>query len=182
MKFILVRHTTTDWNLKKCIQGHTDRELVAQGKAEAQKLAELLAALGATLIVSSNLKRARQTAEIISEYLNIPLELDRRLRECKFGKMEGMTLSEVDARFGSEVVESFKNLREYNYSNLGGENRDEVFTRHIESLNEIKAKHETQEPQEPVIIIGHGRGLNTLLTGLNEKADFKVNEYRILFY
>jgi len=100
MKFILTRHATTEWNSAGRIQGQTDISLSPQGKIEAEELAKLLSDVGINLIVSSDLKRASETAEIINASLNVPLQLEQRLRECSFGNIEGLTKQQAIEKYG----------------------------------------------------------------------------------
>jgi broad specificity phosphatase PhoE len=102
MKFIIVRHTTTDWNLAKRIQGRVNTSLNEQGRNEAKKLAEKLAKFNISRIVCSDLARAKQTAEIINEKLNLPLYFNKGLRECSFGELEGMTREETIIKYGEK--------------------------------------------------------------------------------
>ncbi len=88
----LVRHGKTDWNAEGKIQGQTDIPLNEEGKAQAIALANRLSGEERIwdAVVSSDLKRAFATAQIIAEKLGIPLlESDSRLRERYFGEVEG---------------------------------------------------------------------------------------------
>lgn len=67
MEICLVRHGETDWNKVGKIQGHTDIELNENGIRQAYACAEYLNNAPFELIITSPLKRAKQTAEIIAE-------------------------------------------------------------------------------------------------------------------
>ena len=92
MKFILVRHCETDWNREGRLQGHTNTNLSERGWIQADELARKLKKLEIRKIVSSDLKRSRETASAIKEYINVPVIYDARLRECNFGFLEGARL------------------------------------------------------------------------------------------
>ena len=80
-RLLLVRHGETDWNADGRLQGQTDRPLSDFGRKQARGLADELAAEGFEAIYSSDLARARETAEIIGARLGLPVELDSDLRE-----------------------------------------------------------------------------------------------------
>lgn len=93
---LLVRHGETDWNADGRLQGQTDRPLSDFGRAQARRLAEELEREELQAIYSSDLSRARQTAEIVGERLGLPVVLDPDLREKDWGNWEGLTSAERD--------------------------------------------------------------------------------------
>jgi probable phosphoglycerate mutase len=96
----LARHGETDWNRHGRWQGHTDIPLNAEGRAQADRLAEAIRAHGITHVGSSDLARARETAEIVAG--RIPANLlppHPGLRERAFGVFEGLTRDECAARY-----------------------------------------------------------------------------------
>ena len=179
MKFVLIRHTTTDWNISKRIQGQTDTELTKEGRKEARELADIIKPLGISQIVSSDLKRASQTAEIINDKLHLPLSFNKRLRECSFGRLEGLTREQAEEQYGSSVLKHWDDQHiAYSFHAFGGEDRDEVLSRHLEILQE----YQNNDSANPILIVGHGRGLHTLLTELNYPPLLKRGEYCIIEY
>lgn len=96
MKLLLTRHGQTDWNVAGKIQGVTDIELNETGVKQAQETKEKLLNQKIDVIISSPLKRARKTAEIIKGERDIPLIIDDGLKERCFGKFEGKTREEFD--------------------------------------------------------------------------------------
>lgn len=179
MKLILIRHATTDHNLNHRVQGHKDVPLNSLGKQEAQELAKALVNLGITRIVSSDSKRASETAEIINTFLRVPLQVDPRLRECSFGKIEGLTLEEATKEYGEPASIAWqKKYDYYDFRSMGGEHRELVLNRHLEFLNSLLVDN----PQEVVLLVGHGRGLNTLLLNLKYEPSLKRGEYRTIEY
>ena len=172
MKFILVRHCTTEWNLAHRLQGQTDIPLCDLGIKEAYEARELLGKFKISKIVSSDLKLASQTAEIINEKFRVDLILDKRLRECAFGSLEGLPSAEAAKAEGREKWDD--KYGDYDYTRFGGESQKEVLERHRAVMEENKNN------PEPVLFIGHGRGLNTLLAGLGLEPNLKRGEYRII--
>ena len=179
MKFILTRHTTTEWNSIGRIQGQTDISLSQQGKTEAEQLAKLLSGLGINFIVSSDLKRASETAEIVNTLLAVPLQLEMKLRECSFGKIEGLTKQQAIEQYGPSMAPNLEDqYRAYDFRPFGGEHRDGVLERHIEALASIGGA----KPESTVLLVGHGRGFATLLAGLGQPPELKRGEYRFIEY
>lgn len=90
-----IRHGQTDWNIERRIQGATDRELNETGRRQAQLLGERLKGLGFDAVWSSDLKRARETAEIA--FPGRVISVDERLREMHAGEHEGIVIAELSA-------------------------------------------------------------------------------------
>jgi broad specificity phosphatase PhoE len=104
---LLVRHGETDWNADGRLQGHTDRPLTDYGRRQARKLAEELEDEDLDAIYSSDLARARETAEIVGARLGLPVVLDPDLREKDWGNWEGLTAVERDrVEFVGESTEA----------------------------------------------------------------------------
>jgi broad specificity phosphatase PhoE len=104
---LLVRHGETDWNAEGRLQGHTDRPLSDYGRRQARELAGDLENEGLVAIYSSDLARARETAEIVGERLGLPVALDPDLREKDWGTWEGLNAGERDrVEFVGESTEA----------------------------------------------------------------------------
>lgn len=93
---LLVRHGETDWNADGRLQGQTDRPLSEFGRGQAERLADELENEAIEAIYSSDLARARETAEIVGERLGLPVVLEPDLREKDWGTWEGLTAVERD--------------------------------------------------------------------------------------
>src|SRR5438105_5702187 len=104
---LLVRHGETDWNADGRLQGHTDRPLSDFGRRQARQLADELAGEELEAIYTSDLSRARETAEIIGDRLGLATVLDPDLREKDWGTWEGLTAVERDrVEFVGETTEA----------------------------------------------------------------------------
>jgi len=104
---LLVRHGETDWNAEGRLQGHTDRPLSDYGRRQAGELADDLEDEKLEAIYSSDLARARETAEIVGERLGLPVVLHPDLREKDWGNWEGLTAVERDrVEFVGESTEA----------------------------------------------------------------------------
>lgn len=109
---ILWRHGQTDWNVANKFQGHTDIPLNAVGEFQASHAAKLVIDMKPTSILSSDLIRARKTAQALADLTQQEIAIDSRLRETNCGKWEGLTGDEIRAY-------DLDNLREWS---MGGDN------------------------------------------------------------
>lgn len=96
---IVLRHGATTWSGSGRFTGHQDPPLDDLGREQARAAAAALAGRPIRRIVSSDLQRAAQTAEILAARVGLPVALDRRLREEHLGQWEGRTAEEVSRRF-----------------------------------------------------------------------------------
>jgi len=133
---VLWRHGQTAWNLEDRFQGSTDVELDDVGRAQADRASRLLASLEPAAIVSSDLRRAADTAAALARLVGLPVRLDPRLRETFGGSWQGRTVSELYAadreayaawRSGADVAPG------------GGERRTEVADRVCPAIVEAAA-------------------------------------------
>jgi broad specificity phosphatase PhoE len=158
----LVRHGQTDWNAQGRWQGQTPDAppLNATGLAQAQAAAEQLAVqdgLTFAAIYSSDLLRARQTAEAIAQRLGLPIHLDPRLREVHLGAWEGMLGEDVALRYVAELDER---RRDPVHSRPPqGETVFELAARVGQALDDIAQAH----PHANVIVVSHGLAIAAVL-------------------
>lgn len=179
MPFILTLHMATDWDAVGRLKGQTDIPLNGEGQRCADDLALTLEGLGIAQIVSSDLSRARETAEIIQRRLRAPLTTDARLRECSFGNLEGLTEPERLATHGAPITrEQLVRYDAYDFRSYGGECRDDVLARHLAMLRECA----NASSNAIVLLVGHHCGLNTLLVGLGEAPTLVRGEHRFIAY
>lgn len=92
----LVRHGETDWNVARRIQGHSDIPLNSNGEEQARSLKSTLSSIPFAAIFSSDLIRAKQTAEIFAHPHSLSVQESQALRERCFGSLEGLTVTEID--------------------------------------------------------------------------------------
>ncbi len=96
---LLVRHGETDWNRERRVQGHSDRPLNSTGMAQAEALVEELADEPIDAVYSSDLARAFDTAQGVASARALHVQPLPELREKNFGTWEGLTDTEIRARF-----------------------------------------------------------------------------------
>ncbi|WP_219472229.1 histidine phosphatase family protein [Nonomuraea rhizosphaerae] len=103
-RIVCLRHGQTLWNVEHRFQGHSDIPLDETGIAQAARAGSLLASLRPTLIVSSDLQRAHETALALGRIVNLDVAVDKDLRERGGGLWEGLTRDEIAARWPEEYV------------------------------------------------------------------------------
>lgn len=99
IEILLIRHGETDWNAERRLQGHLDIELNSEGVRQAAMLAEALRGEQLDAIFSSDLRRARQTAQALAATRNMPVQIETDLRERCYGAFEGLRYAEISERF-----------------------------------------------------------------------------------
>ena len=168
MTFSILRHGKTLWSEWRRIQGQIDTPLSKEGMGQTFRVAESLIDMGINRIITSDLIRAAGTGAIIAARLNVPIEHIPELRECSYGRLEGMTVAESSRHYGVGRVRKSKGNPEGNYdlSSFGGENRNQVLQRHLKALDYARSHYQG----EHVLLIGHGRGINTLLSALGLRS------------
>jgi glucosyl-3-phosphoglycerate phosphatase len=159
----MLRHGQTEWNAGNRMQGQLDTELSELGREQAVAVAEVLAKQHPLLIVSSDLRRAYDTAVVLTERTGSPLVVDERLRETHLGDWQGMTHAEVDAATPGARV-AWRN--DATWAPHGGESRVDVARRSLPLIAELVDSQPdwgTDEPDRPVLLVAHG-GLIAALT------------------
>nr|WP_154117272.1 histidine phosphatase family protein [Paenibacillus monticola] len=158
----LIRHGSTYWNKEGRIQGHTDNSLDEEGLQQAAAIAERLSGEQWDFIYSSDLLRARQTAEVIATRLGIEITgLVPEIREMNGGLIEGTIESERVERWGHE----WKSLE------LGLESFEAGLLRGSQAIKKIAGKH----PGANILVVSHGAILRSTLKGLIPELD--VSEF-----
>lgn len=155
-RLVLWRHGRTEWNKAGRAQGHADVSLDEVGRAQAARAAPFLASYEPALVWSSDLARARETAEALTALTGQELRLDRRLREYGVGERQGMTREEFRAAFPDLFARHLAGEEEVRVP--GAEVAADVRTRMLEVLNEAAA---TLEPGQTGVLVGHGASLRT---------------------
>ncbi|HHW62286.1 MAG TPA: alpha-ribazole phosphatase [Syntrophomonadaceae bacterium] len=165
MRMILLRHGQTDWNAWQKYQGQTDIPLNDIGRKQAAEAAHYLKEYEEVqAIYCSDLIRAHETAAIIGQKLGREIIPDRRLREVDFGRWEGMSYSEVYARYPQEFDAWFNNTRRFIIP--GGESFQQLQDRVLAAIEDIY-----QGPHETVLIVTHGGVIKAILDHIDEKTD-----------
>jgi broad specificity phosphatase PhoE len=148
---VLWRHGQTVWNAERRFQGQSDIPLDETGQAQAERAARLLAGLRPDLIVSSDLSRAAGTAAALARLTGLEVTLDKDLRERHGGCWEGLTDTEIRARYPVEHA---------NWSPPDGEPTPVVAERVAAALHRIAALlTESDLTTGLAVVVSHGAAL-----------------------
>jgi glucosyl-3-phosphoglycerate phosphatase len=157
-RLVLVRHGETAWNLEGRAQGHTDVCLDETGRAQALTLVPYIAAMGPTALWSSDLVRARETADRLAEATGLTVRLDARLREFDAGARAGLTLAEFAERF----PEAHTAWQEGHITGHvpGAETIADVTARMVPALQDV---WDSTAPGKTTVVVAHGACLRVSL-------------------
>ena len=169
-----VRHGQTDWNRppKRC-QGWTEVGLNKEGRAQARRLADRLKGKGICRIYSSHLLRARQTAQIVSKRLKVPVMIERRLAEAKRGEWEGISFAAIRKRDPALWQKWQKDPQRFRFP--GGESLTQLKRRAVAAMKHIRNTH----PQENVLVISHGGTIRALFCHFQKKSLGAFHKMRV---
>ena len=155
-RIIAIRHGETSWNVDTRIQGQLDIPLSANGRWQAERLAEALRNEPIKAIYASDLTRAWQTAEYVSRATGVGLTKEIGLRERGFGDFEGKTFAEIEALLPEQSLRWRK--RDPEFSPAGGESLVALRARVVEAACRLAAQH----PGEQIALVGHGGVMDVL--------------------
>ena len=148
--FYLVRHGESEGNAARIFTGQTDSPLTARGREQAEAVADVLAKVNFDRIVSSDLSRTRDTAEVIAKRRGMSVETMPELREIDVGDRTGKAFDET------------RGLP--NWSDDGfvawprGETLDQVLARTLGAIERLAREN----PGKTILVVGHG-GVNRIL-------------------
>jgi broad specificity phosphatase PhoE len=162
----LVRHGRTDWNQKGLIQGHSDIELDPEGKVQALGLAKELKNIKFDKVYSSDLLRAKQTADIIAFEHKLAVEARNVLRERRFGVFEGKHWT-ILKKMENEIIHLDQEARFSYKHDPSVESDEEVMARFLTFLREIAITN----PGKKILIVTHGGPMRILLSKLKAIKD-----------
>ena len=164
-RLILLRHGQTDYNVAGRMQGHLDSVLTAVGHEQAAAAAPVLAALGPARVVSSDLQRAVDTAEVVGTACGLAVKFDARLRETHLGEWQGCTVPEIDADYPGAIA-AWRS--DPTWAPPGGESRVDVVARSRPVVDELDAEFGDSDGSSTVLLVAHGGLIAGLVTGLME--------------
>ncbi len=163
--FYIARHGETLWNIEERVQGHSDSPLTENGLAQGKMLGKRLKNIHFDAVFSSDLLRAKRTAEIATIDRGLAINTSKLLREQNYGRFEG-ELRKVFQEKNKELIEQRKKLsrEEARKFKLAPdiENHDELCARFITFLREVAVTY----PGKTILVISHGGIMRSFLNHL----------------
>jgi broad specificity phosphatase PhoE len=150
------RHGETDYNATGRMQGHLDSVLTDVGRNQARFAVPALARFSPEIVVTSDLRRAMDTATTFTEATGVPLRVDKRLRETNLGLWQGMSSAQVDEQWPGSRQQW---QTDPTWTPPGGESRLEVAARAAEVVADLD-----ESTEDTAVLCAHG-GMITALTG-----------------
>ena len=176
-RLVMLRHGQTEFNAGSRMQGQLDTELTDLGRAQAAAAAEVLAKRQPLLIVSSDLRRAADTAAALGERSALAVRMDTRLREPHPGDWQGLTHQQVDAA-APGVRLAWRD--DATLAPHRGESRIDVADRSLPLIAELVAGEPDwgcSDPDRPVVLVAHGGLIAALTAAL---LDLPVDSWPVL--
>jgi broad specificity phosphatase PhoE len=147
---LLVRHGETAWNAAERWQGHQQEPLSSKGRAQAEALAERMAREAPGALYSSDLSRARETAEEVGRATGLEPQYDARWREVDVGEWIGLDPGEVEARYPEAYARWLAGGTGWEQ----GESYLQMAERGLAAAHDVVAGN--QGAQAPVVCVTHG--------------------------
>jgi probable phosphoglycerate mutase len=149
-QLIIVRHGQTEWNIKGIRQGHLDSPLTGRGLVQAKALGQRLAREKFSVLYSSDLGRAIETAKEIVSVTGHQIVTDARLRERHLGIFQGLNADEINERYPEE--RRLMRTSGPGYVIPGGESMIQQVERNVAFLDSLAVRH----AGETVVVVTHG--------------------------
>ncbi len=170
---LLARHGETNDNIEPIrVQGFTDTPLNDTGRRQAHELAERVAPMGVASLWSSDLQRARETAEIVGTRIGRDARLDSRLREANRGAWEGRRFIDIE-REEPELYAAWRRAGE-SFRFPGGESLLEQQQRVKAALAEVRASGD-----QPALVVCHGGTIRVMLCDRDPRGLSAFHEFDV---
>lgn len=163
--FYIFRHGQSSYNVEGRIQGHTNNSVLTnQGIDQAYTAGSLLQDKKIEVVVSSPLRRAKQTGSIVSKVVRAPIQYDDRFTEVNIGIVEGLKYSKLKEVYG-DVYNQWRSA-DPKYLDIHfdkGESKREVQKRFFGALNDYAQNNNYKN----IAVSGHGLVFSQALSALN---------------
>ncbi len=179
MDLRLARHGETEWNVQKWIQGGTDIPLNENGVQQAGQLADRLLAEGfrPARVYASPMRRALDTARIVSDALQAECIPSPGLEEINFGLWEGLTWDQVQERYPADFRQWYGNRRYQRPPQ--GESYQDLLERMLPVLSEIVQREGGPDASCHVLVVAHSASVMSLLSWMHDTPFSEmVSRYR----
>jgi probable phosphoglycerate mutase len=159
-RIFLIRHAEADGNLHRLAHGHFDGKITENGYRQIELLKKRFANEKIDAVYSSDLTRARVTAEGLCESHGLELRAMERLREVSIGAWEGLSWEEIGNKWPEQL--RYFESDPVRWDVTGSENVMHLQERITESIKDIAKSHDG----ETVAIVSHGTAIRTFLCGI----------------
>jgi broad specificity phosphatase PhoE len=169
MRIVLMRHGETDWNQEERIQGILNIALNERGRQQVAMACRLLSAgyegVPFSMIISSPLERAAESARICSSILGVPVVETEFFRERSFGDLQGLTIADIRERYGMDIEEIIGSSR------FGVESLVRVKNRVNSGLEQLKKEYSGLN----VLVVTHGSIIKCTMKELGREVGIVGN-------
>lgn len=177
VEIVLIRHGLTLWNVASRIQGISDTKLAPEGLNQARLLAENFPFDKIDAIYSSDLSRAKKTAQVVADKFNLQVQTTAGLREVDFGIWEGRYFSDLE-KYDAENLKIFYTMPD-KLKLERAETFQQAQSRAMNELNKIIARHESAG-ESRIICVAHGTINRLILLSILEiplKNLWRLNQF-----
>ncbi len=161
-RLVLLRHGQTDFNLAGRMQGHLNSMLTELGRAQAEAVAPEIVRMAPDRLISSDLRRAVHTADIIGGAAGLPVKVDSRLRETHLGEWQGRTVAEIE-ELSPGAISLWRS--DPAWAPPGGESRIDVVRRSQPVVDELDDEF-SPASNATAVLVAHGGMIAGLLSAL----------------
>lgn len=177
VEIVLIRHGLTLWNYEGRIQGISNTELAPEGLKQAELLAKNFPFDKVDAIYSSDLSRAKNTAQFLADKFNLPLQVTAGLREIDFGEWEGRRFAELEKQDAERLKTFFTAPHKLQLDRA--ETFQQAQVRAMDELNRIITRHESAG-ENRVVCVAHGTINRLILLSILEiplKNLWRLNQF-----
>jgi 2,3-bisphosphoglycerate-dependent phosphoglycerate mutase len=159
-RWYLVRHGVTEWNSSGRLQGQTDIPLSEAGREEGRLTAKRLTGVPFVAAYTSDLVRAKETADLVLQGQDVSLFLTPELRELDYGEWEGRTFKWIEEGNPSGSIQNI--AKDPDFAPPGGESTAQLCDRVMGMANRLMDAH----GDDDLLVVGHGGSLRALAVGM----------------
>ncbi len=174
MKIYLIRHGETTGDIENRFGGDYEDHLTPKGENQARELGQLLKDKNIEIVLHSPRIRAVETAKIVSEIINAPLEEIHSLRERNnYGILTGLTKTEAEEKFPEDFAKIQKDKTYHAVTN--SESYDELKERVVKAFDEISKRH-----NQVIAVITHGGVIGSIAREIFGHPQIKIGDCGII--
>ncbi len=175
---LLIRHGETAWNRVRRMQGHIDIPLNDEGQRQARSLARALQGEPPAAIYASDLQRARDTAQAVADLHQMPVHIDRALRERCYGAFEGLMYDEISHHYPEAFAlwQARDPHARFPAGERDAETGEEFHQRSVDAVTRLARQHAGQR----IVVVTHGGVLDCLYRAAHALPITSPRDFAIL--